>query len=242
MAASLYQFDQQTQNFYEKLPFPIIIYQLVDGQCQVLLLSKGYCNMVKSDRASMMAYLGQHNLSRVHPEDRSRLCNFIRQVDQKKAHRLTYRLSIEGHYHQLLAYCNTQIDNGIKLFVVHYFDITINGQKLADQISPYVRQKTDQVDKLTRLKQIRYFEAYGTTFLKKLLAKKSQPPSSWSTSTICEHIMKKLATSKATSSSSSWLIQSKKLPPTKSLPFVAGSTSVARPRCRSRLSTRPGWL
>ena len=42
MAASLYQFDQQTQNFYEKLPFPIIIYQLVDGQCQVLLLSKGY--------------------------------------------------------------------------------------------------------------------------------------------------------------------------------------------------------
>ena len=85
---------------------------------------------------------------------------------------MTYRLSIEGHYHQLLAYCNTQIDNGIKLFIVHYFDITINGQKLADQISPYVRQKADQVDKLPRLKQIRYFEAYGTTFLKKLLAKK----------------------------------------------------------------------
>lgn len=112
MAASLYQFDQQTQNFYEKSPFLIMIYQLVDGQYQVLLLSKGYCNMVKSGRASMMAYLGQHNLSRVHPEDRSRLCNFIRQVDQKK----TYRLSIEDHYHQLLAYCKTQIDNGIKLF------------------------------------------------------------------------------------------------------------------------------
>ncbi len=115
MAASLYQFDQQSKNFYEKSPFPIMIYQLVDGQYQVLLLSEGYCNMVKSGRASMMAYLGQHNLSRVHPEDRSRLYNFIQQVDQKKAHRLTYRLSIEGHYHQLLAYCKTQIDNGIKL-------------------------------------------------------------------------------------------------------------------------------
>lgn len=171
MAASLYQFDQQTKNFYEKSPFPIMIYQLVDSQYQVLLLSEGYCNMVKSGRASMMAYLDQHNLSRVHPEDRSRLRNFIWQVDQKKAHRLTYRLSIEGHYHQLLAYCKTQIDNGIKLFIVHYFDITTNGQKLADQISPYVKQKTDQVDKLTGLKQIGYFEAYGATFLKKLLAK-----------------------------------------------------------------------
>ena len=84
---------------------------------------------------------------------------------------MTYRLSIEGHYHQLLSYCKTQIDNGIKLFIVDYFDITTNGQKLADQISPYVRQKADQVDKLTGLKQIRYFEAYGATFLKKLLAK-----------------------------------------------------------------------
>ncbi len=175
MAASLYQFDQQTKNFYEKSPFPIMIYQLVDSQYQVLLLSEGYCNMVKSGRASMMAYLDQHNLSRVHPEDRSRLRNFIQQVDQKKAHRLTYRLSIEGHYHQLLAYCKTQIDNGIKLFIVHYFDITTNGQKLADQISPYVKQKTDQVDKLTGLKQIGYFEAYGATFLKKLLAKNEVP-------------------------------------------------------------------
>ncbi|MGM9905091.1 diguanylate cyclase domain-containing protein, partial [Lactobacillus sp.] len=173
----LYDFSEDARETYERSPFPILIYQLIGGQYKVILLSDGYCQMVQSDRESMLGYLNQRSFNRIHPDDRNRLLAYSRKMGQQASGQMTYRLSIGGHYHQLLAYCKSQITKtGQKLLVVHYFDLTTGGSDLIDSLDPYLKapKKHDLIDGLTGLANMTNFNESGGHYLREIIKDRGQ--------------------------------------------------------------------
>lgn len=78
-------------------------------------------------------------------------------MNERPYGQMTYRLSIGGHYHQLLAYCKSQITpTGQKLLIVHYFDLTTDGDDLVESLDPYLKapKKHELIDGLTGLAKL----------------------------------------------------------------------------------------
>ncbi|WP_201336274.1 EAL domain-containing protein, partial [Lactobacillus nasalidis] len=177
MQENSYSFSEEARKIYENSPFPILVYQLINGQYQVILLSDGYCNMVQSDRSSMMTYLNQRSFRRVHPDDLNQMLAYSRQMGKRNSGQITYRLSINGHYHQLLAYCKSQITaDGQRLLIVHYFDLTASGDELVESLNPYLEppKKHELVDGLTGLANMTNFNAAGGRFLRQIIQEAGQ--------------------------------------------------------------------
>lgn len=177
MQDKFYAFSEEAREVYERSPFPTLIYQLIDGQYQVILLSDGYCQMVQSDRESMLDYLNQRSFNRIHPDDRNQLLACLREMNERPYGQMTYRLSIGGHYHQLLAYCKSQITpTGQKLLIVHYFDLTTNGDDLVESLDPYLKapKKSELIDGLTGLANMTNFNETGGYYLRQIIKEHGQ--------------------------------------------------------------------
>lgn len=172
MQDKYYAFSEEARKVYESSPFPTLIYQLIDGQYQVILLSDSYCQMVQSDRESMLDYLNQRSFNRVHPDDQNRILACLRKMNERPYGQMTYRLSIGGHYHQLLAYCKSQITpTGQKLLIVHYFDLTTDGDDLVESLYPYLKapKKNELIDGLTGLANMTNFSETGSHYLSQII-------------------------------------------------------------------------
>lgn len=168
MCSEPYQFSADERMTYEKSPFPLLIYQLVDGQYKVVLISDSYCQMVDSKRQSMLEYLNHHSFNRVHPADVSRLAAYSSKIalTDQPSH-LYYRLSIDGSYHDLLAYAKRQqMPNGSSLVFVNYLDLT--DQEHTDKTESKSSQAS--YDQVSDLPDANYFNRFADAFLENALA------------------------------------------------------------------------
>lgn len=145
-----------------------MIYQIIGGQYKVVLISDSYCRMVDSNRQSMLEYLNHRSFNRVHPADVSRLAAFsAKMATNAQPDHLYYRLSIDGRYHDLMAYSERrQMPDGTYLIFVNYLDLT--DQKHRDEAADKSSQAS--YDQVSDLPDAHYFDQYAESFLANALA------------------------------------------------------------------------
>lgn len=145
-----------------------MIYQIIGGQYKVVLISDSYCRMVDSNRQSMLEYLNHRSFNRVHPADVSRLAAFsAKMATNAQPDHLYYRLSIDGRYHDLMAYSERrQMPDGTYLIFVNYLDLT--DQKHRDEAASKAGQTS--YDQVSDLPDVHYFDQYADSFLANALA------------------------------------------------------------------------
>ncbi|MST80034.1 diguanylate cyclase [Lactobacillus equicursoris] len=169
MSDQPYHFSEEEKKIFQLSPMPLIVCQLVNGQYRVLLASDSYCNMIHSDRNSVLEYLNQSSFSRVHPADVDKLAAFSVEAFSHKESHLFYRLSISGEYHTLLASAQIMLakDHETKLGIVTYTDLGY--YRVEDLSYSFDLPHTDQISGLPNSD---YFDKFGEDYLVNLFAKK----------------------------------------------------------------------
>ena len=69
----LYTFPSEVREAYERLKFPFAVYQFLDEESFVLLVSDGYCGMKDIERDAVPLYQSKRFYGGVHPEDFGRV-------------------------------------------------------------------------------------------------------------------------------------------------------------------------
>ena len=65
----MYVFPEELRKAYEAIPTPLVFYQFVDEKVVPLLVSDGFCRLVKQDREKTIKWLIGGQFERLHPDD-----------------------------------------------------------------------------------------------------------------------------------------------------------------------------
>lgn len=177
-----YQFSPEKRAALERLEFPLGIYQLPDpkkpSDYHPVLLSDGLCRMFRTNRSTLMNYLGSKSYRRVHPDDAGRLIraasSFARMTEQS----VICRMLVGGQYHEILFHEIKHImEDGTPLFYVHYTDLSTIRDNNRSAYQQYIESQKDMFmrDAVTGLPNIHYYQSFAHGTLEEIRNKDLVP-------------------------------------------------------------------
>lgn len=86
----------------ERSSLPILVYRMRAGHYEAVVLSDGYCRMTGATRDQILGRPDSWDARNVHPHDVSLLEKVARSLVDNDTASFTYRLMVDGSYHQIL--------------------------------------------------------------------------------------------------------------------------------------------
>ena len=162
----MYQFSDEFRQAYESLTIPIVIDQFIDEKVVPLLVSDGFCQLTRLDRAKALALMGAGQYDRVHPDDAGK----VARVSNDFAHRRIpnydqlVRARHEDGYHLIHVIGRWQtMPDGTELAFMVYTDVSSSKKVIEDSALKYLLFQQDQFyrDPLTGLPNINYMHEFA---------------------------------------------------------------------------------
>ena len=124
----LYTFSPEVREAYERLKFPFAVYQFIDEESFVLLISDGYCSMKDIVRDAVPLYRPKRFYGGVHPEDFSRVTELEAQfIREQSDWNVIYRSRnlLDRTYHEIHAVGTFYtMEDGSKVAFIIYRDLS----------------------------------------------------------------------------------------------------------------------
>ena len=124
----MYQFSDEFRQAYESLTIPIVIDQFIDEKVVPLLVSDGFCQLTRLDRAKALALMGAGQYDRVHPDDAGKMAR----VSDDFAHRRI------PNYDQLV---RARHEDGYHL--IHVIGLPACTERLSAYLPPACAEQTE---------------------------------------------------------------------------------------------------
>ncbi len=177
--SKLYSFSLEMRSFLEQSETPIFIYQILDDQYHILLVSKGYCRMVgEKDVKKVMAYLRSRSMSQIHPDDADRVRTGIMEMAERGTSSIMYRQRVNDVYHNILSVARKRrTPEGPEIIVANLFDIDFIDAINQEMYENFLAAQNDSFykDEVTGLPSINYFNTYGTARILDIQEQKKTP-------------------------------------------------------------------
>ena len=94
----MYVFPEEIRKAYEAIPIPQVFYQLIDGKVVPLLVSDGFCRLVKLDLEEAIRWLIGGQFERMHPDDAG---NVAHVSDDFAHHRSGYNVIFRARHGEI---------------------------------------------------------------------------------------------------------------------------------------------
>ena len=132
---TIYEFYGRQKNDMESSVIPFLIFQRIDSELHVVLISDGLCKLF-SERRSEIIYILENNIyTSVHTEDVERLsANWEHFVNTGSNYELVFKRRIGNQFRSIHAIGSTQItDTGETLYYLWCGDVTdiVNAEKIS---------------------------------------------------------------------------------------------------------------
>ncbi len=141
----MYQFSDEFRQAYESLTIPIVIDQFIDEKVVPLLVSDGFCQLTRLDRAKALALMGAGQYDRVHPDNAGK----VARVSDDFAHRRIpnydqlVRARHEDGYHLIHVIGRWQtMSDGTELAFMVYTDVSSSKKVIEDSSLKYLLFRT----------------------------------------------------------------------------------------------------
>lgn len=175
----MYVFPEELRKAYEAIPTPLVFYQFVDEKVVPLLVSDGFCRLVKQDREKTIKWLIGGQFERLHPDDAG---NVAHVSDDFAHHRSGYNVFFRArhsdgyHYIHAVGEWMTMPD-GTELALLIYTDVSKSSKEIAAMTEKYnlFRQDVFYSDSMTGLPNINYLLKFGDERVHALRSAGKQP-------------------------------------------------------------------
>ncbi|MGP1585873.1 MAG: EAL domain-containing protein [Schwartzia sp. (in: firmicutes)] len=170
----LYTFPAEVREAYEKLKFPFTVYQFIDGESFVLLVSDGYCAMKDIQRDAVPLYQPKRFYGGVHPEDFARVTEmeeiFIREESDWNVIYRSKNLK-DGTYHEIHAVGTfyTMEDETHVAFIT-YRDLSRENPEKSISYTTTAQMDRCFIDPITRLPNIECYHKFADEAMTKMFA------------------------------------------------------------------------
>lgn len=170
----LYTFSPEIREAYERLKFPFTVYQFIDGESFVLLVSDGYCAMKEIDRDAVPLYQPKRFYGGVHPEEFGRVTEmeekFIREQSDWNVIYRSKNLA-DGTYHEIHAVgAFYTMEDGSKLAFITYRDLSRENPEKSISYTTTAQMERCFIDPVTRLPNIECYHKFADEAMMKMFA------------------------------------------------------------------------
>ena len=133
-ACERYEFPTSLRGAYERLLFPLAVYQFVAGKVVTLLVSDGMCEFMGQERDTLVNHYDQDMFGGVHPDDREMLANLGGRFAVKEGpYDIVYRdhaIGREGYRYVHTVGKYHSMDDGTRVAFLVYADISASVDSL----------------------------------------------------------------------------------------------------------------
>lgn len=170
----LYTFSPEIREAYERLKFPFTVYQFIDGESFVLLVSDGYCAMKEIDRDAVPLYQPKRFYGGVHPEEFGRVTEMEEKfIREQSDWNVIYRSKniTDGTYHEIHAVgAFYTMEDGSKLAFITYRDLSRENPEKTISYTTTAQMERCFIDPVTRLPNIECYHKFADEAMMKMFA------------------------------------------------------------------------
>ncbi len=176
----MYRFSDSERQFYESLPFPLAIYQYIDGKTVTLLISDAFCEMTGKTREEQKKFLNDSMFVSVHPDDAGMLATIGEKFAGHKIpeYDVLYRLKVRNDYRLIHTIGKWRImPDGTEVAVLIYMDMQKSQEKNNEILKSYFSFKKDlfYIDPLTQLPNLNSLNQFAGEYVAKLKLQRFSP-------------------------------------------------------------------
>ena len=170
----LYTFSPEVREAYERLKFPFAVYQFIDEESFVLLISDGYCSMKDIVRDAIPLYRPKRFYGGVHPEDFSRVTELEAQfIREQSDWNVIYRSRnlMDRTYHEIHAVGTFYtMEDGSKVAFIIYRDLSREDPEKSISYTTTAQMERCFIDPITRLPNIECYHKFAEEAMMKMFA------------------------------------------------------------------------
>ena len=174
MAASVYKFSDDVRDFYEKMPFPMAIYQTIDGKTKTVLVTDRMCEFYQMTREELIESLDTSMFEFTHPED-APLAAYAGQefVKNNAPYSVRLRIKLRGmeYYHVVHSIADkVTMPDGTVLGFFLYTDTDRRELDMEQVKHRFDKFQRDIIfhDTLTGLSNFKYLHTFGMEYVAKI--------------------------------------------------------------------------
>lgn len=170
----LYTFPSEVREAYERLKFPFAVYQFLDEESFVLLVSDGYCGMKDIERDAVPLYQSKRFYGGVHPEDFGRVTELEEKfICEQSDWNVIYRSKnlTDGTYHEIHAVgAFYTMEDGSNLAFITYRDLSRENPEKSISYTTTAQMERCFIDPVTRLPNIECYHKFADEAMMKMFA------------------------------------------------------------------------
>ena len=177
--APMFIFPEEIRKAYEAIPIPQVFYQFIDGKVVPLLVSDGFCRLVKLDRDETMKWLIGGQFERMHPDDAGNVAHVSDDfAHHRSGYNVIFRARHEDGYHYVHAVGEWMtMPDGTELALLTYADVSESSKEIAALTEKYhlFSQDVFYSDPVTGLPNVNYIIRFGDERVHALRSAGKQP-------------------------------------------------------------------
>lgn len=173
-----YQFEEHMRKSYERLGFPLCVFQNINGQYVTLLVSDGALELFGGTREQVVSYLDNKSYRKMHPDDAGKVREASRLFETKEEQCVLCRMMVGDSYHVLMFHERRHVmDDKTPLYFVTYSDITVLTGDTMNSYHQYLDNQQELLlkDTVTDLPNINFYQAFAGGVLKEHLGNRRIP-------------------------------------------------------------------
>ena len=171
-------FRDKPQAEYEHMPFPLVVYEMINDVPNVLAISEGFCEMLHVSKEKALEYLASRNYSRIHPDDVELLRTAINAANADHPVIVTIRMWIQDTWHRILITERiAETEEGRQLAFASYTDLETTEKAIGSSLDKYriIQNETCYRDSLTGLLNLEYLSNTGKGILHNIITEEKTP-------------------------------------------------------------------
>ena len=175
----MFVFPEEIRKAYEAIPIPMVIDQLIDGKVVPLLVSDGFCRLVKLNRDAAMKWFTGGQFERIHPDDAGNVAHVSDDfANHRSGYNVFFRARHADGYHYIHAVGEWMtMPDGAELALLTYTDVSESSKEIAVMTEKYHLFRKDEFysDPVTGLPNINYLIKFGDERVHALRSAGKQP-------------------------------------------------------------------
>lgn len=171
---NLYIFPAEVREAYERLKFPFAVYQYIEGESYLILVSDGYCQMKEVEREHIALYQAGNFYAGIHSAD----FGWIKEMEREFIHtksecNVIYRGQgdFKKLYHEIHAFGTfSTMENGMELAFFVYTDLSRETPEKSIRYGNVSQADRCFIDPITRLPNIECYHKFADEAMMKISA------------------------------------------------------------------------